>query len=193
MGRVEKSILIHGDNGTDTIPLQLDPIDDYLIGIESEHHKIHESEHFFIEDGITNLPLSNVCDIQFKTGNTNKRIHFGVGLSCEAETEWYLYEGVTINTVGSPIIPFNNDRNSTKASVASVYRRLNTSVANATADTAVASAIQLKHGILGALRTTGTLSRNREIILKDNTDYCLRAIANTAGYIDYIMEWYEQE
>ena len=32
---------------------------------------------------------------------------------------------------------------------------------------------------------------DEEIILKQNTIYCFRAIANAAGYVNYDMEYYE--
>ncbi len=68
---------------------------------------------------------------------------------------------------------------------------LNTSIANANADTAVAGATEIAHGIIGAGKNGGIISRDSEIIFKQNTVYCLRAIATAAGYTNFLMQWYE--
>lgn len=61
----------------------------------------------------------------------------------------------------------------------------------ANADTTVNAANRLLGGVIGAKQTGGTRTREREIILKQNSTYCLRIIANTAGFVDYLFEWYE--
>jgi hypothetical protein len=129
--------------------------------------------------------------LQFTTPDTTAWTHLVFSIDCEAETEWYIYEGVTINVAGTAITPRNNDRNSSNTSGNTLAGITNTSVANANADTAVAGATVIEHGIVGAGKTGGSESRSRELILKQNTVYCMRAIANAAGYTDFIMSWYE--
>lgn len=158
--------------------------------IDYSHHEIHEGDHYFIED-ISDLVLNNVFDVQFTTLDSTKWKHFIFELNCESETEWYIYEGVTINTPGTAMTPRNNNRNFSDASNTTIASILNTSIALANADTAVASAIELAHGIVGAGRNGGIIERNREIVLKQNTDYCMRVIANTAGYTNFYIGWYE--
>jgi hypothetical protein len=64
-------------------------------------------------------------------------------------------------------------------------------LAAANADTDISTAILLKSGISGSGKTGGSDNRENELILKQGAIYCLRAIASTAGYIDFDMEWYE--
>ncbi len=158
--------------------------------ISYEHHEIHSGSHFTVAD-VVDLSINNVFDIQITTPNTTKWTHFTFQLTTEAETEWHFYEGVTINTAGTAEMVYNNDRNSANASTLVVNGITNTNLANANADTAVAAATDLLHGISGAGRTAGADTREREIILKQNTIYSLRFIATAAGYIDYTLEWYE--
>jgi len=37
----------------------------------------------------------------------------------------------------------------------------------------------------------GSSKRSNEIVLRSSEDYSLRFEASTAGYTDYILEWYE--
>lgn len=168
-------------------------VDEYSGSIRTvtfEHHEIHDGDHFFIQD-VVDLSLNDVLDMQFTTPDTDKYINFTFELECEAETEWYIYEGATILLAGTAVTPRNNNRNSSKTSGATVATITNGSVGDANLDTAVAGATQLAHGMIGALRSGGDTKRENEIILKRNTVYCMRAIANVAGWIAFVTEWYE--
>ena len=161
-----------------------------LCSVDYEHHEIHGGSHYFVED-VADIPINNVFDVQWTTPNTTKWAHFTFELNCEAETEWYIYEGATIVTPGTAITPVNNNRNSSNTSAATIASIANADVADANADTATAAAAQLAHGIVGAGRNGGVIGRNREIMLKQNTTYCMRAVAKAAGYVNFLMTWYE--
>lgn len=161
-----------------------------LQSIIYEHHEIHLGVNYEITE-VANLAINNVRDIRITTPNTTEYGHFIFGIIGENETEYYLYEGVTIVTAGTLITPINNNRNSANVSSMIVDYIDNTSVSNANADTTVAGATTLKHGVLGSNRDGGENSHDREIILKANTVYCMRLIANAAGYINYDLSWYE--
>lgn len=161
-----------------------------LMSISYEHHEIHSSSHYFV-DSVADLAINNVFDLQFTTANTTTWPHFTFELNCESETMWYIYEGATIVTPGTTVTPINNNRNSSNTSNATLASISNTSLANANADTSVAAATQLAMGIVGAGKNGGITSRNREIVLKQNTVYCFRAIATAAGYTNFFMSWYE--
>ena len=67
-----------------------------------------------------------------------------------------------------------------------------TNLAAANADTDVSGATLIESGISGTGRLMGgNTGRNNEIILKQNTLYCLRATATAASYINFSMQWYE--
>jgi hypothetical protein len=171
-------------------PAGIDGSTNTLQTIPYEHHEIHSGSHYFIS-GVTDLSINNVFDMQFTTPDTTKWAHLVFLLSVESETEWYIYEGATINVAGTTVTPRNNDRNSSNVSGMTVAGITNTSVGNADADTATAGATEIAHGIIGAGKDGGVIGREKEIILKQNTVYCFRGIANAAGYISYIVEWYE--
>jgi hypothetical protein len=158
--------------------------------ISYEHHEIHAESHYFIED-VADLALNNVFDVQWTTPNTTKWEHFTFELNCESETMWYIYEGAVVNVAGTALTAINNNRNSSNTSDATIKSIQNTSLALANADTDVSGALELAHGIIGAGRSGGITIRDREIILKQNTIYCMRAIASAAGYTNFLMEWYE--
>lgn len=174
------------DNGSDGI----DKTTNAQYHIDYEHHEIHAGSHYYLED-VQDLALNNVFDLQWVTSNSAKWEHLTFILNCESETEWYIYEGASIVNAGSVITPVNNNRNSTNTSLATITSQSNTSVANANIDTPVAAATELNHGIIGAGREGGITGRDKEIILKQNTIYCMRAIANAAGYVNFYVSWYE--
>ncbi len=158
--------------------------------VDYEHHEIHGGSHYFSQD-VENLSINDVFDMQFTTPNTTKWCHFTFNLDCESETEWYIYEGVTINVAGTTITPRNNNRNDSDSSTMTVAGITNTSVANANSDTDVSGATTLAHGIIGSGRSGGNNTREKEIVLKQNTIYCFRAIASAAGYVSFNAQWYE--
>lgn len=181
-------------NGVDYVAGQsgIDASTETLQQISYEHHEIHSGSHYYIED-VAEIAINNVFDVQWVTPDTAKWTHFNFLLNCESETEWYIYEGAAINVTGTVLAPVNNNRNSSNTSVNLVASIANGSIADANADTAVAGATAIAHGIVGAGKEGGVISRDREIVLKQNTVYCMRAIATTAGYTNFLMEWYEHE
>lgn len=174
----------------DSARVRIDPATSSLQVVDYDHHEIHSGSHFEIV-GNVNLSVNNVLDIQITTPNTDKWAHLSTVLSVESETNIYIYENVTINTAGTSVTPLNNNRNSVNTSGLTFATITNTSVANANADTAVAGATQLANLIIGAGKDAGSDSRGREIILKQNEDYSIRFIANSAGYVNYNLQWYE--
>lgn len=171
--------------------IRLDASTESQIMMMYEHHEIHDGTHFGICD-VQDLALNEVFDIQFTTPNTTTWSHIVYLLAVESETEFFIYETATIVTPGTPMSAINNNRNSANTSVNTIASILNTSVANANADTSVAAAIEILHGIVGSGKNSqGANERSRELVLKQNTTYCFRSIALAAGYISFCMNWYE--
>lgn len=172
-------------------PASIDSATNTLQIIDYEHHEIHSGSHFFIEE-VGELAINTVYDIQFTTPDTTKWSHLTFKLDCESETEWYIYEGASVITAGTTVNPVNNNRNSSTVSVNTVAMISNGSVTDANADTDVSGATLLGRGIIGSGKgNLGNDTRANEIILKQNTTYCLRAVAVAAGYIDFNITWYE--
>jgi len=158
--------------------------------IDYAHHEEHSGSAYFISD-VVDLALNNVLDIIIVTPDTLKWAHMLAGLFTESETEWWTYEGGTINNAGTAITAYNHNRNSTNTSGLTISYHTNTSLSNANIDTTV-PASHLEHGIVGSGRGTGGGDRNdSELILKQNTTYVFRAIANAAGYMNWRFNWYE--
>lgn len=157
-----------------------------------EHHEIHAGSHYFLSS-YADLSINNVFGVQFQTPDTTKWIHFTFGLECESETNWLIYETVTFTATGSVITPYNNNRNSANTSGTIIYSASNTSLGNANAQTNITGSTLLMQGIIGAgkTKTGGASSRDKELVLKQNTKYLYRAIAAAAGYTNFNMEWYE--
>jgi hypothetical protein len=159
--------------------------------ISYPHHEIHGGSMFEYTE-VVDLPINNVWDIQITTPNTTKWAHMIIQFDTESETEWWFWENVTINTGGTAITEYNCNRNSATTATTALASITNTTLANANADTAVASATQLMHGISGAGKTRGGAGPDRdEIILKQNEDYSLRFEATVAGYVSVHITYYE--
>lgn len=171
--------------------VRMDASTNSLQVVDYEHHEVHAGSHYFIDD-VSDLSINNVFDMQFTTPNTTKWSHFTFSLNSESETDWYIYEGGTINTPGTAYTPYNNNRNSANTSGMTVATVLSTNLTNANAATNVSSALRLRHGITGAGRgNSGTNERGKEVVLKQNTTYVFRAIASAAGYVNFDLNWYE--
>jgi len=170
--------------------LRSDASTESLMTVSYEHHEIHSGTHFFHND-VHDLSINAVLDYQITTPAGTKFSHFLASFNTESETDYFLYEGVTINVAGADAGCFNSNRNSGTACTLVVNEIENSSVANANSDTVVSGADVLKNGIIGAGRTGGESSRSNELILKADTIYCLRFVASAAGYINTHFEWYE--
>ena len=156
-----------------------------------EHHEIHGGSHYFVR-GYQDLAINNVLDFTWQMPNTTKWIHWTWSIETESETNWLVYENAVATTdLANVVTARNNNRNSSNTSGTTMRFELQTSLANANADTDVTGATLLESGIVGAGRNAGQTLRGNEMIMKQNTLYCLRAIATAAGYINFVMDWYE--
>ena len=68
---------------------------------------------------------------------------------------------------------------------------LQTNLAAANTDTDVTAATLIQSGISGAGKDGGEAARTSEVVMKQNTLYCLRATATAAGFVNFNMQWYE--
>ncbi len=168
----------------------IDEVSRAIVIISFTEHKLHEGEAFSYVDEV-DLAINNVRDIQITTPNTTEWAHFTFHISTESETEWYLYENVTINVAGVGIVEQNANRNSGHAATTTLATIDNNNLANANADTAVAGAVEIYHGTSGAGKDAGEHDHEHELILAQNEDYTIRLVATVAGYVSYHIDWYE--
>jgi len=169
---------------------RLDASTEALEVISYVHHEVHAGN-MFEYTVATDLALNNVWDVQITTPNTTKWAHMTGWFQTESETNWWLWENVTINTPGTAVTEINCNRNSTTTATTTLASITNTSLANANSDTAVAGATELMSGISGAGKDSGSGPDREEIILKQNEDYSFRFEAAAAGYVSLHLIWYE--
>jgi hypothetical protein len=172
-------------------PIRIDSSTHVLQTMTYEHHEIHGGSHYFVV-GYQDLAITNVLDFTWQMPDTTTWTHWSWKLSTESETLWQVYEGaVATNPLANAITPRNNNRNSTNTSGTAMRYEVQADLATANADTAVGAATLLESGISGAGKDSGDELRDNELVLKQNTLYCLRATATAAGYVNFRMEWYE--
>lgn len=172
------------------VPHSIDAATLALNTVTYAHHEIHRGNHYFLTK-VVDLAINNVYDFQITTPDTTKWAHFVFSLSCESETNWFLYEGVTIITPGAVFPAINNNRMSSNTSGLLLAGITNGSIALANADTATAAATLIGEGTVGGGRTAGLLAREQELILRQNTKYAFRVRAIAAGYTGHHLTWYE--
>jgi hypothetical protein len=188
-GLVTNSILFGRVSDSLFLPLKVDPSTQSLQVIDYDHHEIHAGSHYFVH-GYQDLSINNVLDMTFVTPNTTKWIHWTWSIDTEDETLWQVYEGATItNPLANTFTPLNNNRNSANTSAVAVKYEVQSNLAAANADTAVGGATLIGTGIAGSkvAKVGGSADRSSEIIMKQNTIYCLRATATAAAYINFDM------
>ena len=162
-----------------------------IVTIEFPHHQIHAGDHFQYSE-VVDLPVNNVLDIQITTPNTTEWAHMTAEFEVESETEWWVYENVTINVPGAVVNEYNTDRNSLNVNTIVLATITNANIANANADTAIAGATILFHSIAGTGKKVGGQGGSRqELILRQNEDYTIRFEATVAGYVSFLIRWYE--
>lgn len=176
------------DDNTNIITI--DPTTRAIVALDEDQYQTHEGNGFFLED-VVDLAINNVGDIQITTPALTEWTHFTFIISTEKETEWYLYENVTINLAGAGQPAYNSDRNSGHGATLVVGYIENANIADANADTAVAGATELMHGTSGAGRDAGMVGHAHEMILEQNQDYTIRFVATVAGYVNFHLDWYE--
>ena len=188
----KQGILLYGRiNNTEAVPLRVDASTHSIQTIEYEHHEIHSGSHYFVS-GYQDLAIDEVLDFTFLMPNTTKWIHWNWHIHTESETNWLVYEGATAtNPLANSVTPLNSNRNSSNTSGATLKYELQNDIDAANADTSIGGATLIMSGISGAGKDAGSAIRTSEIIMKQNTLYCLRAIATAAGHISFDMQWYE--
>ena len=192
-GAEVQHVAIEGFRSSDSTvqPLRLDKATNTIQTIEYEHHEIHAGSHFFVT-GYQDLTINQVLDFTWKMPNTTAWTHWVWKIETESETLWQVYETATAtNALANAITPLNNNRNSATVSGTTMKYEVQANLTAANGDTDVSGATLIESGISGAGKLSGNADRAHELILKQNTLYCLRATATAAGYINFSMHWYE--
>lgn len=173
------------DKDDPTIQAAVDEPGSALVGINLEHHRIHQGIHFFFTDAQT-IGNGNNVDYMLTTPNTAARIHLIYEVDFTAVTQIELYENGDRNgTVGQT--ERNNDRNSGTSAVLVIH------IGTGGGSTDGTQIRNFEGGLAaGAQARGGNPVRSNEIILKQNTKYILRISSSTAANLcNVIFNWYE--
>lgn len=195
-GRLTPLILAKTGDATYQSP-RIDPATHALEVIDYAHHESHDGSAYFTR-GYSDRANNEVVDIRISPPDTAEWAHFTARILTQSEFLFHIYEKVAITTVGTAYTPRNRNRNFNagdpdQSSVA-IDVIENTSVVNADLDTNLVApgATDIFPGITGAGRSRGGSARaEEEIILRQNTIYCVRFVANAAGWVDWNISWYE--
>ena len=160
--------------------------------IDYEHKEIHSGSHYFVKGFISIPALNDVLDMTFQMPDTARWLHWTWEIWYSKDLTWYIYEdAVATNALANTATIFNSNRNSSNTSGAVLKYEVQDDLEAANDDTAVGSATLLETGRQGDNRTSGDSRRSNELILKQGSMYCLRAVASAATVLDFRMDWYE--
>lgn len=165
------------------------------VGIDHEHHEIHEGDHFYITNYATvGSGIGSSLWFGLITPNTNKWVHFTYTVQGTLVTTTKLFEGCTNISGGTILSGLNSNRN--VSTIPTLQVRTNPSVSGTTYNSGTiisARSFGISTGA-GAAKTEfgGESSRAYELILKSGTNYLVQITSNTdANLITYDGRWYE--
>jgi len=162
--------------------VRVDASTESQITISYEHHELHSGTHFTFCK-YSDVGLDGTLEIVVTTPDTTKWGHWTFVIDVTQTTVIDIYEGST-NIVGeTSITPINNNRNHINTSTATII----SGPTSITAGTLLPLSKKL-----GANKTGGFDSRDREIILKQGMSYLLRATSKAASNtINFCANFYE--
>ncbi|MCF7861162.1 hypothetical protein K9M79_02865 [Candidatus Woesearchaeota archaeon] len=162
----------------------IDSSTETLQTINYEHHEIHSGSHYnYCDYDITPLGSGDTIEFILTTPDTTTWTHFSFQVFSSTGATIELYEGASGITGGTAITPRNNNRNHADSSTITLLKD----------PTAITSDGTRAAGFLaGANRDGGSIERDKENVLKQNTIYLLRITSLAASNnISWCAEWYE--
>jgi hypothetical protein len=157
------------------------------VGITSEHHEMHEGDHYFVKTWLINTGADETFDtFSFTTPDTTIRIHAKTSISTDADAVIEISEDATVTggVIGTGV---NNDRDSANTPTMTLLVGPTISVAGTPIWSARTGGGRAPVGV--------GLGSNYEIIAKRNTTYTFqitkKTSADTVSDIDFW--WYEHE
>ena len=191
-GRIASADTFQNKGGNRYRTIRIDPSTHAIVTIPYEHYEIHGGSHYNVH-GFLDIPGANdVLDFTWQMPDTTKEIHWLWEIFTEKALAWYIYrDAVATNALANTMTPINSNHNSTNTSVTTLKYEIQVDLSAANTDTAIGAATLVASGKLGDNKSGGQVGRENESIMKRNSLYCLRAVASSAGYINFDMNWYE--
>ena len=164
-------------------PLEIDDTTGSIQSVEYEHHEIHSGSHYNLCDYVLGQGLNDTIEFVVTTPNTTKWGHLTFSVFSSTGAIIDTFEGTTGVVGGTTLTPRNNNRNSVNTSAMTVIQ----DPASIVDDGNDAGGY-----LAGANRSAGFVSRDNEVILKQNTTYLFRITSLAASNnISWCFEWYE--
>ncbi len=180
--------------------VRIDASTNSLQTVGYQHHEIHAGSDYDITE-VYELPGDDLLDIQITTPAGTKLAHLTIDFFCEQPCEWWIYEDVEIKVAGTSITPRNHRRDAGDSSTLVAAYQINTSLANAEADTDTSGGIYVAHGKAGdtggggkkATSSPGGGDSREEWVLLADTEYSLRFdnLTGDSGYVAFHLDYYE--
>ena len=170
-----------------------DVISNIPVGIDYDHHQIHEGETFRWSVYVGSLASSVSKDIRLVVPNITIPVsvnpvvyvpHIRFEAIADSFGQLFLYEGTTFSGNGSQRTPIALERNGTYTPKLQIWEDPTVNVIGTL----------IWQGVNFAAKTSaGSIdSSKNEFPLKNNTSYCLRYTSGTAGLkVLMRIEWYE--
>lgn len=153
--------------------------------VDYNQHEMHTGNHYYIEGHVA-LNDTQELSVSLVTADTAKWAHFVWDIQSSGILETDLYEDVTASG-GVTVVPINNNRNSTNTSGITIKSGATLDISDAT------NISNSKVGGTGFKTVTGgSMGRDDELILKQNTQYgrVFRS-GSDDNVIHFKAMWYE--
>jgi len=159
--------------------------------ISYPHHEIHSGSSFVHKD-VVDLTLGQVFDIRIAIPANLRKPHLVFDFEVESQTQWFFYETADIDVTGNVRLGVNRNRvPPLLIAIPHIDEILNANIGDANADTDITGITFELHGITGTKKESGSGGDRDEWVLTEETTYCLRFIADVAGWVSYRLNWYE--
>ena len=157
------------------------------LSIDYPHHEIHSGDHYFFNHCDDDVDILGPKYLRITTPNTTKWAHLLCHLYSSGAGKWEFYENPTINAAGTAGTIYNNNRNSTKTSAMVCYYDTTT-----TSDGTLLWSERTGADGIGGSQSGSGISREEEIILKQNEDYVLKFTPDADNAkVCVTFKWYE--
>jgi hypothetical protein len=159
--------------------------------IDTDHHYIHQGEYYTFSDYITML-TNTTYSIGFKTPSSIYDIHIrATVITCNSDSLRMLFYENSIYSGGSNGSPLNHNR---KSSNVTKMQEFKYGVTVSNAGTLLLPIYLAGATGVGQSRSGSGSATQYEWVLKQNTNYAIQFVNNSAGsnIVNYNINWYEE-
>ncbi len=165
------------------VPIEVDSSTHSLTTMDIQHSALHDGCNFVVS-GFETVANSATVEFVVETPDTTTWTHMTFYIQGTDTVSIEIYENTDADADGTVSTPINNNRNSSVSSTVVVRKD---PTINSDGDLIFSQKS-------GDRRRAGLLTRNDEIILKQNTKYLFKITSfNNGNVVTYVGSWYECE